>query len=298
MTDKAIEIHALRKQFGTFAAVADIDLPVQRGEVFGFLGPNGAGKTTTIGMLLGLIRPTAGHIKVLGETVTPDETQVLKRVGALMGAPAYVPYLSAETNLNLVAKQYPDVDKKRIATVIDLVNLSHAGKRKASKFSMGMKQRLGLAMALLHKPELIILDEPSSGLDPNGQREFRTIIRRLSDQGVTVFLSSHMLPEVQAICDRVAVLNQGKIVAHDTVDALLRTDPVLQVTVADVNSAETALSTLPNIHLNTNDNQVEIKGASTEAVLGTLFAHSIVPTDFRPLNNSLEDLFASLTFAS
>ena len=297
MSDIAIEIRGLRKTFGDFTAVADIDLPVLTGEVFGFLGPNGAGKTTTIGMLLGLIHPTAGTIKVLGKTVTPHKTQVLKRVGALMGAPAFVPYLSAEKNLKLVAKLYPQVDQKRINAVIELVNLDHAGKRKAAKFSMGMKQRLGLAAALLHKPDLVILDEPSSGLDPNGQREFRTVIRRLADQGVTVFLSSHGLAEVEAICDRVAVLNAGKIVALDAVATLLATDPAVDMRFADVVSAEKALSTLPNVSITINDNNLNIRGASSEAILSTLFAHAVVPTTFTPLTNKLEDLFASLTHA-
>ncbi len=299
MTDIAIEMRGLRKTFGDFTAVAGIDLPVPAGEVFGFLGPNGAGKTTTIGMLLGLIHPTAGAIKVLGETVTPSDTRVLKRVGSLVGAPAFVPYLSAENNLKIVARIYPHVDQKRIDEVIELVNLGHAGKRKAAEFSMGMKQRLGLAAALLHQPELVILDEPSSGLDPNGQREFRTVIRRLADQGVTIFLSSHGLPEIQAICDRVAMLNQGRVVALDTVQALLETEPMIKLSVrGEVISAEKALSTLPNVNITTNDNDISISGASTEAILGTLFAHDIVPITYKPVANNLEDLFATLTHKS
>lgn len=295
MSEIAIEIRGLCKKFGKFTAVNDVDLPVPTGEVFGFLGPNGAGKTTTIGMLLGLIHPTAGEIKILGEPLTPHNTQILRQVGALVGAPAFVPYLSAETNLQLVAKLYSNVDQKRIDEVIELVNLSHAGKRKAAKFSMGMKQRLGLAAALLHKPDLVILDEPSSGLDPNGQREFRTVIRRLADQGTTIFLSSHGLPEVEAICDRVAVLNAGKLVALDSVKSLLATEPKIELRVVDVISAENALSSLPNVTITTNDHDINISGASTEAVLNALFTHNIVPTIFKPVANNLEDLFASLT---
>ena len=295
MPENAIETRSLRKTFGDFTAVADIDLHVPPGEVFGFLGPNGAGKTTTIGMLLGLIHASAGEVRVLGETVSPSNTNVLKRVGALMGAPAFLPYLSAENNLKLVAKLYPDVGQKRIDEVLELVNLTHAGKRKATHFSTGMKQRLGLAAALLHRPNLVILDEPGSGLDPNGQREFRDLMRYLVDEGVSVFLSSHILSQVQQVCDRVAVLNAGKIVAYDTVDALLMTSDHVQVEVREVDSAETALRTIPNTTITTNGNAINVKGADTETVLGKLFAAQIVPTCVRQQENNLEDLFATLT---
>ena len=295
MPENAIETRLLRKTFGDFTAVADIDLQVPSGEVFGFLGPNGAGKTTTIGMLLGLIHASGGEMTVLGESVSPSNTEVLKRVGALMGAPAYLPYLSAENNLKLVAKLYPDVGQKRIDEVLELVNLTHAGKRKATHFSTGMKQRLGLAAALLHRPKLVILDEPGSGLDPNGQREFRDLMRYLVDEGVSVFLSSHILSQVQQVCDRVAVLNAGKIVAYDTVEALLLTNDHVQVVVREVDSAETALSTIPNTTITVDGNAINVKGADTETVLGKLFAAQIVPTGVAQQNNNLEDLFASLT---
>ena len=187
-----------------------------------FWGRNGAGKTTTIGMMLGLVHPTGGEIKLFGQTVSPGDTAVLRRVGALIGAPAFVPHFSAETNLQMYARLYPEIAAARIAEILELVGLADAGSRRAKTFSTGMKQRLGLAAALLHKPDLLILDEPTNGLDPVGMRDFREILRGLADEGMTVFLSSHLLSEVQQICDRVAVINKGSIVAQGTVHELLR----------------------------------------------------------------------------
>lgn len=221
MNEIVIQTYGLEKKFGDVTAVASINLPVHAAEIFGFLGPNGAGKTTAIGMMLGLVHPTAGSVEILGETVTPNKTAPLRQVGALIGAPAFVPYFSGIANLRLVAKMYPEVDEKRIAEVLEMVGLTEAAKRKAKGYSTGMKQRLGLAAAILHSPKLIILDEPTSGLDPNGMRDFRRILRKLADNGTSIFLSSHLLGEVQQICDRVAIINKGKIVTQGVVSDLL-----------------------------------------------------------------------------
>src|SRR5690554_6397171 len=186
----AILAEELTKRFGKHTAVDGVSLTVRPGEVFGFLGPNGAGKTTTIGMVLGLIHPTSGSIDIYGEPVTPASGAPLRRVGALVGASAaLVPYLTARENLRLVARLHPEVDEARIDEVLRLVKLESASERKAGQFSTGMKQRLGLAMALLHRPRLLILDEPTNGMDPTGMREVRNLLRSLAADGVTVLLS-------------------------------------------------------------------------------------------------------------
>ena len=204
--ETVLRTEGLEKRFGPVRAVDGVSLAVERGEVFGFLGPNGAGKTTTIGMVLGLIHPTAGEVFLFGEPLTPARPGVLRRVGALVGATAaLVPYLSARGNLHLVARLQGAKAAARIDEVLDLVGLREAADRKAGDFSTGMKQRLGLAMALLHQPDLLILDEPTNGMDPAGMREVRNMLRALADGGTTVFLSSHLLHEIQQ--SRGAVLN-------------------------------------------------------------------------------------------
>ncbi|NPA93616.1 MAG: ABC transporter ATP-binding protein [Chloroflexi bacterium] len=221
MRQPVIQLHNLHKRFGAVQAVRHLNLEVFSGECFGFLGPNGAGKTTTISMILGLLRPTAGRVVVLGEEVTPDHTAALRHVGALAGAPGFYPYLSGRANLRLLAALYPDVDDVRVEEVLALVGLQEAANRKAKAYSTGMKQRLGLAAALLHRPKLLILDEPTSGLDPVGMAEMRALLRKLTEEGITVFLSSHLLHEVEQTCDRVAILNRGQLVAQGPVADLL-----------------------------------------------------------------------------
>lgn len=179
MTNIILQTTDLTKTYGKLKVVDAINITAYEGEVFGFLGPNGAGKTTTLGMALGLVHPTSGEVSVLGERVTPNHTGALKNVGALLGAPAFVPYLSAWDNVELVSRLTPGVDKKRIDEVLALVGLSDAARRSVGKFSTGMKQRVGLAMALVHKPRFVILDEPTNGLDPAGMREIRQLIRDL-----------------------------------------------------------------------------------------------------------------------
>src|SRR5574341_2244653 len=188
-TEIVLQTHNLQKLFGPVRAVEDVSLQVQRGEVVGFLGPNGAGKTTTIGMILGLLYPTAGIVELFGKPVTPTRNVPLRRVGALVGAPSFVPYLSARENLRLMARLHPGLPATRIEETLALVGLREAASRAAGSFSSGMKQRLGLAMALLHRPELLILDEPTNGMDPAGMREMRTLLRELAGRGVTVMLS-------------------------------------------------------------------------------------------------------------
>jgi ABC-2 type transport system ATP-binding protein len=204
--------HQLSKDYGSRPAVRQLDLEVRRGEIFGFLGPNGAGKTTTIRMALGLVRPTSGRVEVLGQDVSRHGATVLPRVGALVEAPALYGYMSGRDNLRAFASVLGGVSSRRLDEVLELVDLTGRQRDRVSSYSMGMRQRLGLAAALLHDPELLMLDEPANGLDPAGIVEMRDLVRRLASAGKTIFVSSHVLAEVQQICDRVAIVNLGRLV--------------------------------------------------------------------------------------
>jgi ABC-2 type transport system ATP-binding protein len=221
MDEDVLVTEELAKSYGRLEAVKGLDLQVRRGEVFGFLGPNGAGKTTTIRMCLGLIRPSAGRVLVLGRDVTRHGAEVLPRVGALIESPALYSYMSGRDNLLCFADTLCGVSGSRIDELLELVDLSSRQRDRVAKYSLGMKQRLGLAVALLHDPELLILDEPANGLDPAGIVEMRGLLRRLAAAGKSIFLSSHVLAEVQQICDRVAILNRGELVRVAPVDELV-----------------------------------------------------------------------------
>jgi len=211
----AIETQGLTKHYGRHPAVVDLDLCVPRGVVFGFLGRNGAGKTTTIGMLVGLLRPTAGRAWLLGYDVSRDLRTALRRAGVLLDRPAFYPYLTGQENLWVVAQVLGRGSAARIEPALQTVRLADRAGDRFGSYSAGMKQRLGLAAALLNDPDLLILDEPTSGLDPVGQRDTRLLIRRLADEtGKTVFLSSHQLAEVEQVCDQVAIIDRGRLVAH------------------------------------------------------------------------------------
>jgi ABC-2 type transport system ATP-binding protein len=211
----AIETQELTKHYGKHPAVVTLDLRVPRGIVFGFLGRNGAGKTTTIGMLLGLLRPTAGQARVLGHDVRRDRRPALRRTGVLLDHPAFYPYLSGRENLWVAAQALGGDAPGRISQVLQIVEMADRAEDRFATYSAGMKQRLGLAAALLNDPDLLILDEPTTGLDPVGQRDIRELVRRLaSETGKTIFFSSHQLREVEQICDQVAVIDRGRLVAQ------------------------------------------------------------------------------------
>jgi len=297
MTNIILETKDLTKTFGAHKAVDSVNITAYEGEVFGFLGPNGAGKTTTLGMTLGLVHATAGEVRVLGERVTPNRVHALREVGALLGAPAFVPYLSAWDNLDLLARLSPNVDKKRIGEVLELVGMSDAARRKVGKFSTGMKQRIGIAMALLHRPRFVILDEPTNGLDPAGMREIRQLLRSLAENGTSVLLSSHLLNEVQQVCDRIAVLNRGRVVAQGRVDDLLNAQkPSVRLTVGDVSAAVRALESLLGVeNVQANGDTLLVMGVSNQAVMNHLLQNHIIPTEISAQKNDLESLFMDVT---
>jgi ABC-2 type transport system ATP-binding protein len=221
-TEPALRTIALSKSYGKRLAVDRLDLEVVRAELFGFLGPNGAGKTTTIRMALGLIAPTSGSVEIMGREVRSHRSEVLPRVGALVESPALYGYMSGRDNLRAVGNLLGGVPEKRIDEVLEIVSLKGRDRDRVRTYSMGMKQRLGLGIALLNDPDLLILDEPANGLDPAGIVEMRDLLRGLAAQGKTVFISSHVLTEVQQICTRVAIINHGKLVRVAPVQELLR----------------------------------------------------------------------------
>ncbi len=222
--DSALPVRArgLLKRYGELIAVDHIDLNVHAGDVYGFLGPNGAGKTTTLRMALGLITPSAGAVELFGRDPMREGARALQGVAGFVEAPRFYPYLSGRKNLQLLAALDGAGAKERIDAVLDLVELAPRAGDRVGGFSHGMRQRLGIAAALLRAPRLLILDEPSTGLDPGGMRDMRTLIRRLAGEGITVLLSSHQLPEVQELCDRVAIIDSGQVVYEGALSELRR----------------------------------------------------------------------------
>jgi ABC-type multidrug transport system ATPase subunit len=225
MSGTLVQTHALTKRFGRITAVEDVNLEVKEGDLFGFLGPNGSGKTTTVRMLLGLVYPTSGEMQLLGRAMPRDARAVLPHVGALIEGPAFYPHLSGVTNLALFDAAGPLGDRqtrsRRIQDALERVGLAREGRRSVKAYSSGMRQRLGLGAALLRPHRLLVLDEPTNGLDPRGMQEIRDLLVTLTTDGTTVLLSSHLLTEVEAICSRAAIIHEGHLVAHDEVSALL-----------------------------------------------------------------------------
>ena len=219
--DIVLRTNNLTKQYGKRIAVKNLNLEVRRGEIMGFLGPNGAGKTTTIRMALGLIAPTTGSVEILGQEVATHGSRILPRVGALVETPALYLYMSGRNNLRAVASVLGGVPASRIDAVLDLVGLRARQRDRVRTYSLGMKQRLGVAIALLQDPDLLILDEPANGLDPAGIVEMRDLMHRLTAEGKTVFISSHLLTEVQQICTRVSIINLGELVKVSTIEDLI-----------------------------------------------------------------------------
>ena len=220
MSNYIIETKNLTKRFGKFTAVDGVNLQVPQGGIYGFLGPNGAGKSTTIRMILGLVNETKGEIKVFGDSIKRNRIQILKRVGSMVESPSYYGHLTAYENLE-ITRQILGVEKKEIGRVLEIVKLTDVQNKTVKKFSLGMKQRLGIAQALLGTPELLILDEPTNGLDPSGIIEIRELIKGLPHKyGITVLISSHILSEIELMATHVGIINKGKLLFQGTMDDL------------------------------------------------------------------------------
>jgi ABC-2 type transport system ATP-binding protein len=299
-----ISTEGLVKRFRDVDAVAGLDLHVPPGGVYGFLGPNGAGKTTTIRILVGLVRPTRGSASLFGLPVGPGAA-VLDRVGALVERPAFYPYLSAADNLRVLGLARGIAGSRLVATIpeaLDRVGLGEAARRKAGRFSTGMRQRLGIAGALLDRPELVILDEPANGLDPNGVVDVRELIAGLARDGTTVFLSSHVLPEVEQLCHRVAILQRGRIIAEGETQAMLQQGERLLVRFDDPSDAARARTAVvaawPAI-VPTDEGPAAFSLAASamrgSELVRALAAAEIYPAEVGVRRQSLEDVFIELT---
>jgi ABC-2 type transport system ATP-binding protein len=308
----AIETRGLTKRFGTHLAVDDVGLAVPRGAVFGFLGPNGSGKTTTIRMMLGLATATSGDIRVLGHDMPHALSEVLPRVGALVEGPAFAPFLSGAANLRRLdtADRFASAATRtaRIGAALEKVGLAHVAAKKVHAYSLGMKQRLGLANALLAPRELLVLDEPTNGLDPQGTREVRGLVRSLAGEGTTVFVSSHLLAEIEQMCTHAAVLSNGALVAQGTLDELRRAgEATVRLRTPDAALARTVLAGLGLTALESASPSPERDAllsaalpAATdvpapEAIVAALVAGGVRVRGFAVESESLEDRFVALT---
>lgn len=296
----AIELAGVTKRFGDVVAVSDLDLVVERGEIFGFLGPNGAGKTTTIDMLLDFVRPTSGEIQVLGRDAASESVAIRKRIGVLPERMAVYERLTGRKHVEFaIASKGSDDDPRAL---MERVGLGDAIDRKAGTYSKGMTQRLGMAMALVGDPEVLILDEPSTGLDPNGAMEMRGIVHEEVDRGATVFFSSHLLDQVEAVADRVGILQDGDLVALDSVSGLRQTvsnGTVLAIEGSPIdNHVVHAVRAVEGVEQVTAENGSLRVSCETDAktrVLSTLESSGVAIDDFRTEELSLEQLFRTYT---
>ncbi|MGQ3329877.1 ABC transporter ATP-binding protein [Halorubrum sp. FL23] len=299
----AIELRGVTKEFADVTAVRGLDLTVEEGEVYGFLGPNGAGKSTTIDMVLDLVRPTEGTVRVLDQDATADGVAIRRRTGVLPDGFAVYDRLSGRKHVEFAVRSKEADDDPD--ALLDRVGLLDDADRKAGGYSKGMRQRLALAMALAGAPDLLILDEPSSGLDPAGAKEMREIVRTEADRGATVFFSSHILEQVEAVCDRVGILREGELVAEDSVEGLREAvggEETLEIAIGGADGASDAavdaVRDLDGVSRVDRDGDALVvscaDGAKTR-VIGALEDAGVAVADFHTREASLEDLFLAYT---
>jgi ABC-2 type transport system ATP-binding protein len=292
----AIVTEGLTKRYGKILAVDHLNLTVERGEIFGFLGPNGAGKTTTMRMLLGLISPTSGSARVLGMDIRTDLPSILAQTGSIIENPTFYPYLSGRDNLRAVAR-LTGTPESTIPPILDLMDLTVAAGRSFKSYSLGMKQRLAVGAALLTKPDLLILDEPANGLDPAGIVEMRALMKRLKEEGHTVIISSHVLHEIEQICDRIAILSHGKVVVQGDVSALLAGN-LLEIEVEGAERAEAILREIPWIEdVSRTGNRITVHADPARAAeINRLLAEGgLYLSELRLREQSLEQYFLDVT---
>ncbi len=310
-----ISTSRLTKAFGNLVAVNDLHLQVMRGDVFGFLGPNGSGKTTTIRMLLGLIRPTAGRAIIFGMDNSYQLAEILPRIGAIVETPVFYPYLSGKDNLHAVAAASGMVSgstsNRRVEEVLEIVELRAQAKDAFRKYSLGMKQRLGIGAALLNDPELVLLDEPTNGLDPAGVFEIRQLIQRLSTLGKTIFISSHILYEIQQVCNRVAILQKGNLIKQGAVNDLLQPSEQVIVRFNTPDETQQALALLQQARekgqtwiaqariettrQNTPIIRIDAPRTRSAEINALLAQNRLFAAEIHPQEGSLEEVFLELT---
>lgn len=298
--DAVLAVHGLTKRFGTNVAVDKLDLTIQRGKVLGFLGPNGSGKSTTVSMVLGLVRPSEGSVQIMGKPLVDDPSLVARHVGAIIENPAFYPFLSGRDNLRAQAKLAGGVSESRIDELLNLVNMESRADDKYKTFSLGMKQRIGIASTLLTNPDLVILDEPTNGLDPAGQREIRGIIPRIAEEGHSVLLASHLLHDVEQLSDQVIIIRRGKKVTEGSVDELLRLKSYFEVRLreSDIQAAAAVIRQIAGVEAVSAEGDRLTINAREEVggeISRSLAAAGLYRSYFARARGTLEDLFLELT---
>jgi ABC-2 type transport system ATP-binding protein len=305
----ALELEGLTKRFGDFVAVEDLSFVVRRGDVYGFLGPNGSGKSTTIRMILGLVRPTSGEVRIFGRPATSPEERA--EMAGFVEAPGFYEYLSARDNLRLLAAADRRPDKRPpLREVLETVGLSDRARDRVRTYSQGMKQRLAIAAALLREPEFLVLDEPTNGLDPGGMRDIRALVRQLSGEGLTIFLSTHLLSEVEQLCNRVAVVSRGRLLAEGALAEIAeqaRDRTEYRLVADDPERTRTVLGAREGVAL-LNGRPEELEGFRPEEVVRfstgpegagpvvrTLVEEGVEVLALVPARPNLEELFLRLT---
>ncbi|MBI2171159.1 MAG: ABC transporter ATP-binding protein [Chloroflexi bacterium] len=298
MTEAIIEMEELAKQYGAVTAVDKLTLSVPQGEIFGLLGPNGSGKTTILSMALGLVSPSSGSIRLFGRQMNGKGQALLSRVGAIVESPAFYPYLTGRQNLRYFAGISPRAQQEEVEPLLEQVGLAARGNHKFSTYSLGMKQRLGIAYALLGQPELVLLDEPTNGLDPAGMAEVRDLIRSLGQGGRTVVLSSHLLHEVEQVCASVAILSKGKLIASGRVQDLLRQQGAVRLRTTDDAAAPGILSGLDWVQGVAQEDGYVIVTAAPERsgeLTRALAQSQVYVREMSPVQVSLERYFLEVT---
>lgn len=299
MSDVALQTEDLTKRFGARTAVDRLTIRVERGDIYGFLGPNGAGKSTTLRMLLGLVRPTSGLVKFPVRATSWEYLRARSRIGAIIETPAFYDNLSGRRNLQLLASLSGGVQKKRVEEVLELVDLRDRARDPVKVYSLGMRQRLGIAQALLPTPELIILDEPTNGLDPQGIHETRNLIRRLRDDlKLTVLLSSHLLTEIEQLCNRVGIIHEGRLLYEGGPEMLVASTSLYKVRVDNLSGAFDLLNRQPDITVSRNGAsslRVEADAEHIASVNTLLVGNGFKVYELSPAQESLEEAFLRLT---
>jgi ABC-2 type transport system ATP-binding protein len=299
MSDLALQTEELTKRFGARTAVDRLSLRVERGDIYGFLGPNGAGKSTTLRMLLGLVRPTSGVIKFPLRATGWEYLRARSRVGAIIETPAFYENFSGRRNLQLLASLSGGVQPKRVEQVLEIVGLRDRARDPVKVYSYGMRQRLGIAQALLPTPELIILDEPTNGLDPQGIQQTRELIRRLRDGfKLTVLLSSHLLSEIEQLCNRVGIIHEGRLLYEGRAETVITPTTTYRVRVDDLSRAFELLTSEPGVTVSRNGDsflRIDADEERISAVNALLVSKEIKVYELSPAQETLEEAFLRLT---
>jgi ABC-2 type transport system ATP-binding protein len=299
MSDAVLETELLTKKYSRRVVVNQLSLKVERGDIFGFLGRNGAGKSTTIRMALGLVRPTSGRVRLLGHDMSKHPLRALARTGAIIEAPAFYDHFSGWRNLLMFAAMSGGATRERIEAVLEIVGLRDRAHDPVRVYSHGMRQRLGIAQALLPDPEFVILDEPTDGLDPQGIHEMRLLIRRLRDElGLTIMLSSHLLFEVEQICNRIAIIDQGRLIYQGSIEELIAKTTTIKLTVDRTEEAYQLLSHNPKLSVSRNGDQslyVTMADEQIPQVNALLVERGFRVMELSPQRETLEQVFLRLT---